>query len=137
MYTVEYEDMKSVADAIRAKSSTAATLMFPDDFISTIQSIPTGGGGGGEAVSFTVGGTDARAFFTDSNGVYCDYNAMSYGGVIPGTTTDGAIVCVLASNAPAVAALALMGTISLGSRANYRYAYFYQAVVSASGGSND
>lgn len=136
MYTVEYEDMKSVADAIRAKSSTSVALMFPDDFISTIQSIPAGGGGG-EAVSFTVGGMDVRAFFTDQNGIYCDYNSMAYGGVIPGTTTGGAIVCVLASNAPEVASLTLMGTISLGSRANYRYAYFYQAAEPASGGSND
>lgn len=40
-------DLASVANAIRAKSGGSADLAFPSGFVSEIQTISTGGGGGG------------------------------------------------------------------------------------------
>lgn len=37
-------DLTSIADAIRAKGGTSAALVFPAEFVSAIQAIPTGGG---------------------------------------------------------------------------------------------
>jgi hypothetical protein len=39
-------DLVSVADAIRTKGGTSAALAFPADFVSAVEAIPTGGGGG-------------------------------------------------------------------------------------------
>ena len=38
-------DLTSVANAIRTKGGTSASLAFPADFVSAIAAIPTGGGG--------------------------------------------------------------------------------------------
>lgn len=38
-------DLTSVANAIRAKGGTSASLAFPAGFVSAIDAIPTGGGG--------------------------------------------------------------------------------------------
>lgn len=38
-------DLESVADAIRAKGGTSASLAFPAGFVSAVEAIPTGGGG--------------------------------------------------------------------------------------------
>ncbi len=37
-------DLTSVANAIRTKGGTSASLLFPSEFVSAIQAIPTGGG---------------------------------------------------------------------------------------------
>lgn len=37
-------DLTAVADAIRTKGGTSASLAFPSDFVSAIAAIPTGGG---------------------------------------------------------------------------------------------
>lgn len=39
-------DLTSIANAIRTKGGTSASLAFPSGFVSAIQAIPTGGGGG-------------------------------------------------------------------------------------------
>ena len=39
-------DLTSVANAIRTKGGTSAQLAFPAGFVSAVQAIPTGGGGG-------------------------------------------------------------------------------------------
>jgi len=44
-------DLEDIADAIRAKGGTSASLAFPNDFVSAIEAIPTGGGGGGRLPS--------------------------------------------------------------------------------------
>ena len=38
-------DLTSVANAIRTKGGTSASLAFPADFVSAIAAIPSGGGG--------------------------------------------------------------------------------------------
>ena len=39
-------DLTAVADAIRTKGGTSASLAFPAGFVSAVQAIETGGGGG-------------------------------------------------------------------------------------------
>lgn len=39
--------LTSVANAIRTKGGTSASLSFPAGFVSAVEAIPTGGGGGG------------------------------------------------------------------------------------------
>ena len=39
-------DLTSVANAIRTKGGTSAQMAFPSGFVSAVQAIPTGGGGG-------------------------------------------------------------------------------------------
>ena len=46
-YITTDTELTSVADAIRAKGGTSAPLAFPDGFVSAVDAIPTGGGGGG------------------------------------------------------------------------------------------
>ena len=45
-------DLTSVANAIRTKGGTSASLAFPADFVSAIAAIPSGGGGTAESGSF-------------------------------------------------------------------------------------
>ena len=44
-YIVDSADLTSVANAIRTKGGTSASLAFPAEFVQAIQAIPTGGGG--------------------------------------------------------------------------------------------
>lgn len=46
-------DLTSVANAIRAKSGGSSQLAFPAGFVSEIQAIPSGGGGGLEEFDYT------------------------------------------------------------------------------------
>lgn len=43
-YIVDSADLTSVANAIRTKGGTSASLSFPADFVSAIAAIPSGGG---------------------------------------------------------------------------------------------
>lgn len=55
-------DLTSVADAIRTKGGTSASLAFPTDFVSAIAAIPSGGGGGTTLIgsgSYTYSGNAA------------------------------------------------------------------------------
>ena len=52
-------NLTSVANAIRTKGGTSASLAFPADFISAIGAIPTGGGGGVEKGSFIATSADS------------------------------------------------------------------------------
>ena len=48
-YLTTDTDLTAVADAIRTKGGTNATLTFPSGFVSAINAIPSGGGGGSSA----------------------------------------------------------------------------------------
>lgn len=50
-------DLTSVANAIRTKGGTSASLAFPADFVSAIAAIPTGGGTQIETGTFTMSGS--------------------------------------------------------------------------------
>lgn len=51
-------DLTSVANAIRTKGGTSASLTFPADFVSAIAAIPSGGGGIAETGSFVATTSD-------------------------------------------------------------------------------
>jgi len=60
-YLTNDTDLTSVADAIRAKGGTSASLTYPTGFVSAIQAIPTGGGGTVNTCTMTI----------DADGVTC------------------------------------------------------------------
>ena len=64
--TVQDSSLTLVADAIRAKGGTSAQLEFPTDFVSAIQNIPTGGGGGSSATPKDVNFYDYDGTLTNS-----------------------------------------------------------------------
>lgn len=45
-YLTNDTDLKAVADAIRTKAGSTAQLSFPDGFVTAVNGIQTGGGGG-------------------------------------------------------------------------------------------
>ena len=47
-YLTNTTDLTKVASAIREKGGTAAQLVYPDGFVTAIQAIETGGGGGSD-----------------------------------------------------------------------------------------
>lgn len=67
-YVVSDTSLTAVADAIRTKGDTAASLAFPSGFVSAINAIPTGGGGDYEIASGTVTPTDSLYSVTVSVG---------------------------------------------------------------------
>ena len=56
-YLVTDSELTSVADAIRTKGGTSASLSFPTEFVSAIQNIPTGGGSTLGTKTITENGT--------------------------------------------------------------------------------
>lgn len=62
-------DLTSVANAIRTKGGTSASLAFPVDFVSAIGAIPSGGGGGGGDLEWTEIVSAARY----TNAAVCAY----------------------------------------------------------------
>ena len=66
-YLTDNIELASIADAIRTKGGTSASLTFPAGFVSAIQAI-SGGGGAVTHVSSTFNGGYCR--YVDANGVY-------------------------------------------------------------------
>lgn len=56
-YTVDGSDLTSIANAIRTKGETSASLSFPNEFVSAIGNIPTGGGAILTTKNITANGT--------------------------------------------------------------------------------
>ena len=56
-YRVKGTDLTAVADAIRTKGGTSASLSFPDGFVSAVQNIPSGGGSTLISKTITANGT--------------------------------------------------------------------------------
>lgn len=53
-YLVTDTELTDVADAIREKGGTSAALEWPDEYVSAIAAIPTGGGGATKTVQVTL-----------------------------------------------------------------------------------
>ena len=67
-YLTNATDLKAVADAIRTKAGSTAQLSFPDGFVTAVNGIQTGGGGGaGFKVTFPA--TAANWNFVSSKAV--------------------------------------------------------------------
>ena len=65
-------DLTSVANAIRTKGGTSASLAFPAGFVSAIGDIPTGGGGGIPLLKTITVPADTRAVSVD----FSDYQDL-------------------------------------------------------------
>lgn len=65
-------ELTSIADAIRTKGGTSTTLVYPNGFVSAINSIPTGGGGGISPFPTSIDNPDAIMKITtiDLDGQY-------------------------------------------------------------------
>lgn len=57
-------DLTSVANAIRTKGGTSAQMAFPAGFVSAVQAIPTGGGGGLTKESGSITLTENTQYLT-------------------------------------------------------------------------
>lgn len=88
-YKVSGSDLTNVADAIRTKGGTSASLSFPDGFVSAVAAIPTGGGSTLITKNITVNGTyDAQNDDADGySSVTVNVPSTSGGSVITGTFT--------------------------------------------------
>lgn len=67
-YLTTDTELTSIANAIRTKGGTSASLSFPTGFVDAIAAIPTGGG------LTTVSFSDQAVFTSDSVIVYLDEN---------------------------------------------------------------
>ena len=66
-YLTNTADLTAVANAIRAKGGTSAQLVYPDGFVTAIQSIETGGGGGSdELVNSLIDRTISGAYVNNT-----------------------------------------------------------------------
>lgn len=65
-YLTNDTDLKAVADAIRTKAGSTAQLSFPNGFVTAVNGIQTGSGGGGTCtVTLTCEASDANlAYFS-------------------------------------------------------------------------
>ena len=69
-------DLGSVADAIRTKGGTSAQLAFPSGFVSAVEAIETGGGGGTDCSTAILSGMISGRY--ENNDVtYLRANALS------------------------------------------------------------
>ena len=66
-YLTNTTDLTKVASAIRAKGGTSAPLVYPDGFVTAIQAIQTGGGGGSdELVNSLIDRTISGAYVNNT-----------------------------------------------------------------------
>lgn len=94
-------DLLSVANAIRTKGGTSASLAFPAGFVSAVEAIPTGGGGASVddlnsqtlSGAVTITGTSLRAALllgcTDVTSVSCPNAKNGYGINMGGANRTG------------------------------------------------
>ena len=123
-YLVTDTELTSIADAIRTKGGTSASLEFPTDFVSAIENIPSGGGGGSTTVS--VSEFTGNIYYIDpADGMLKYVNT----GIWTGSVPSGSMV-VLLWNGPKppieiqLTNLTLVYSVSNGSRASYPYVDF-------------
>lgn len=86
-------DLTSVANAIRTKGGTSASLAFPAGFVSAIDAIPSGGGGLSVATfTATATATDATISFAAGDYSIPDNYALFVKSDV--TAGDGVNICI-------------------------------------------
>lgn len=68
-YLTNATDLTSVANAIRTKGGTSASLEFPSGFVAAIENIPSGGGGTTVTVGITSYDAQHQIAYVDSSGI--------------------------------------------------------------------
>ena len=97
-YAVKSSDLVSVADAIRTKGSTSASLSFPDGFVTAIGNISTGGGSTLITKSITANGTYNAS--GDSADGYSSVTVAVPSKLITGTFTGSTAGAAMTVNIP-------------------------------------
>lgn len=69
MYLASDSEITSIADAIRTKGGTSSALVFPTDFVTAIQNIPSGGGTDVSDTTAVAGDVLSGKYFYTSAGV--------------------------------------------------------------------
>lgn len=92
-YKVSGTDLTSIADAIRTKGGTSASLSFPDGFVDAIDNIQTGGSSTLITKNITANGTyNASADSVDGySSVAVDVPSRTIIGTFTGTTAAAAM----------------------------------------------
>ena len=105
-YLTNTTDLTSVANAIRAKSGTSDPLVYPDGFVTAIQSIDTTGGTKPATLTITssdyTGNRFARFIFPTLEGNIGSYDFLSKPFTFPVTinTVIGGLVVISPSGFP-------------------------------------
>ena len=84
-YVTTNQELESVADAIRSKGGTSSPLVYPTGFVSAINAIPTGGGGGIKYAKYYT--NDGETFNLDE-GVHLSVEELAYDCEFIGFCTD-------------------------------------------------
>lgn len=115
-------DLTSVANAIRTKGGTSASLAFPADFVSAVEAIPTGGGGW--TTDGIADGTEPSGAISISGTSIIGYAFCNRGGITdvhgPNVTTVGNYAFAYAAGLEVVRLDAWEGTTSTN---NYIFGY--------------
>ena len=107
-YLTNTTDLTAVADAIRVKSGTSAPLVYPDGFVTAIQSINTTGGTKPATLTITssnyTGNRFARFIFPTLEGNIGSYDFLSKPFTFPVTinTVIGGLVVISPSGFPGI-----------------------------------
>lgn len=97
-YLVDGSDLTSVANAIRTKGGTGADLSFPNEFVSAIGAIPTGGSSTLITKSITANGTyDAS---DDSADGYSQVTVNVPSKLVTGTFTGSTTAAAMSITVP-------------------------------------
>lgn len=132
-YLTNDTDLTSVANAIRTKGGTSASIEFPSGFVTAIENIPSGGGGTTVTVGITSYDAMHQIAYVDSSGVFHLTTEDVGEGVLTWSdeVAEGSMVVIFIPAGPAspfsVSNLTLSNSLSLGSRASYATAEFYIA----------
>lgn len=107
-YLTNTTDLTAVANAIRAKSGTSAPLVYPDGFVSAIQSIDITGGTKPATLTITssnyTGNRNARFIFPTLEGHIGSYDFLRETFTFPITinTVIGGLVVINPSGFPGI-----------------------------------
>ena len=78
-YLTNTTDLTKVASAIREKGGTSNSLVYPDGFVTAIQSIDVTGGGGTCTVTLTCEASDSYITYLSLDGVWYDRKLLQAG----------------------------------------------------------
>ena len=122
-YLTNDTDLTSVANAIRTRGGTSASLAFPSGFVTAIENIPSGGGGN---ITVSVSNFTGQIYYIDSaDGALKYVQATSMTQSVP----SGSMVVLLWGGAKPPEGVYLTNativySISNGTRATYPYIDF-------------
>ena len=124
-YITNDTELTSIADAIRTKGGTSASLVYPSGFISAINAIPTGTSITVESLTVTQNGT----YSAPTGKAYDPVIVAVQGGVVvtESTLANGGIVKSIS------AASVISGTLSITSNGTFDVASYTYASVNVAG----